>query len=478
VKFLNNLKPTFDLTYNDVFLVPNKTDVNSRFDVDLSAPDGLTNIPIVVANMTAVSGKRMVETVTRRGGLAVLPQDAPLSVTKRIIDSIRNAHPIFDTPLTLSEKDIVSTAQNIIHKRSHGAVVVVDEDNKPIGIVTEADMEGFDRFKPLSDVMNTKVLALKDTMNLKEMYHFLNNNRLSVAPVVNKSGKLVGIMTPKACLRSEIYKPNLDKKGRLKVAVAIGVNKDVEKRAKTFIDWEVEILVLDTAHGHQQKMIDAIKTVRKLSKKVTIVAGNIATKEGTRDLLLAGADVIKVGIGPGAMCTTRVMTGVGRPQLSAVLDCANEAKKLGKHIWADGGIRYPRDIALAMAGGAGNVMFASWFAKTHESAGEIRFDESGRAYKESFGMASRRAVRERNQKELSLELAKKELFEEGISTSKFYIDPARPGVEDIIDQIMAGVRSACTYVGVSKLDKMHSKAVIGIQSTSGYQEGLPLPTNW
>ena len=478
MKFLNNLKPTFDLTYNDAFLVPNKTNVNSRFDVDLSAPDGLANIPIVVANMTAVSGKRMAETVTRRGGLAVLPQDAPLSVTKKIIDSVRNAHPIFDTPLTLSKEDILATAQNIIHKRSHGAVIVVDDQNKPIGIVTEADMDGFDRFKTLDNVMNDKVLTLNEKMSLKEMYHFLIENRLSVAPVVDSKGKLIGIMTPKACLRSEIYKPNLDKNGKLKVAIALGVNKDVEKRAKTLIDWGVEVLVLDTAHGHQQKMIDAIKIVRKLSKKVTIVAGNIATKEGTRDLINAGADVIKVGIGPGAMCTTRVMTGVGRPQLSAVLDCAAEARKLGKHIWADGGIRYPRDIALAMAGGAGNVMFASWFAKTNESAGEIRFDESGKAYKESFGMASRRAVRERNQKELSLELAKKELFEEGISTSKFYIDSARPGVEDIIDQIMAGVRSACTYVGVTNLDKMHQKAVIGLQSSSGYQEGLPLPTNW
>ncbi|NDE11782.1 MAG: CBS domain-containing protein, partial [Chitinophagia bacterium] len=348
----------------------------------------------------------------------------------------------------------------------------------PWGIVTEDDLQGFDRFKVLKDVMNSKVLCLEDKMSLNEMYHYLTSNRLSVAPVVNKKGVLIGIMTPKACLRSEIYKPNLDKNGKLKVAVAIGVNKDVEKRAKALIEYGVEILVLDTAHGHQQKMIDAIKLVRKLSSKVTIVAGNIATKEGTRDLLMAGADIIKVGIGPGAMCTTRVMTGVGRPQLSAVMDCAKEARKLGKHIWADGGIRYPRDIALAMAGGAGNVMFASWFAKTNESAGEIRFDESGRAYKESFGMASRRAVRERNQKELSLDLAKKELFEEGISTSKFYIDPSRPGVEDIIDQIMAGVRSSCTYVGVNKLDKMYSKAVIGLQSSSGYQEGLPTSTNW
>jgi IMP dehydrogenase len=478
VKFLNNLKPNFDLTYNDAFLVPNKTDVNSRFDVDLTAPDKLSTIPIVVANMTSVSGRRMAETVTRRGGLSVLPQDAPIEVTMKIIDAIRKAHLIYDTPLTLMSDNIVSDALNIIHKRSHGSVIIVDVDNKPIGIVTEDDLQGFDRFKVLKDVMNSKVLCLEDKMSLNEMYHYLTSNRLSVAPVVNKKGVLIGIMTPKACLRSEIYKPNLDKNGKLKVAVAIGVNKDVEKRAKAFIEYGVEILVLDTAHGHQQKMIDAIKLVRKLSSKVTIVAGNIATKEGTRDLLMAGADIIKVGIGPGAMCTTRVMTGVGRPQLSAVMDCAKEARKLGKHIWADGGIRYPRDIALAMAGGAGNVMFASWFAKTNESAGEIRFDESGRAYKESFGMASRRAVRERNQKELSLDLAKKELFEEGISTSKFYIDPSRPGVEDIIDQIMAGVRSSCTYVGVNKLDKMYSKAVIGLQSSSGYQEGLPTSTNW
>lgn len=478
MKYLNNLKPNFDLTYNDAFLVPNKTDVNSRFEVDLTAPDKLSNIPIIVANMTSVSGRRMAETVTRRGGLAVLPQDAPIEVTKKIIDAVRNAHPIYDTPLTLHKDNIVSDALNIIHKRSHGAVIIVDALNKPIGIITQDDLQGFDRFKILEDVMNTKVLCLEEKMSLNDMYHFLSSNRLSVAPVVNKLGKLIGIMTPKACLRSEIYKPNLDKDGKLKVAVAIGVNREVEKRAKLYIEYGVEILVLDTAHGHQQKMIDAIKIVRKLSKKVTIVAGNIATKEGTRDLILAGADVIKVGIGPGAMCTTRVMTGVGRPQLSAVIDCSKEARRLGKHIWADGGIRYPRDIALAMAGGAGNVMFASWFAKTHESAGEIRFDESGKAYKESFGMASRRAVRERNQKELSLDLAKKELFEEGISTSKFYIDPLRPGVEDIIDQIMAGLRSACSYVGVDKLDQMHSKAVIGLQSTSGYQEGLPTATNW
>ncbi|NBW29318.1 CBS domain-containing protein, partial [bacterium] len=304
MKFLNNLKPNFDLTYNDAFLVPNKTDVNSRFDVDLAAPDKLSTIPIVVANMTSVSGRRMAETVTRRGGLSVLPQDAPIEVTMKIIDAIRKAHLIYDTPLTLMSDNIVSDALNIIHKRSHGSVIIVDADNKPIGIVTEDDLQGFDRFKVLKDVMNSKVLCLEDKMSLNEMYHYLTSNRLSVAPVVNKKGELIGIMTPKACLRSEIYKPNLDKNGKLKVAVAIGVNKDVEKRAKAFIEYGVEILVLDTAHGHQQKMIDAIKLVRKLSSKVTIVAGNIATKEGTRDLLMAGADIIKVGIGPGAMCTT------------------------------------------------------------------------------------------------------------------------------------------------------------------------------
>jgi IMP dehydrogenase len=178
------------------------------------------------------------------------------------------------------------------------------------------------------------------------------------------------------------------------------------------------------------------------------------------------------------MCTTRMMTGVGRPQFSAVLECSDEARRLGRHVWADGGVRYPRDVALALAAGASNVMFGSWLAGTYESAADTLRDTEGRLYKESFGMASNRAVRNRTSKDTAFERARKELFEEGISTSRMYLDHDRPGVEDIVDQIVAGVRSACTYAGAASITELRERAVVGIQSAAGYDEGQPQGTNW
>jgi len=240
----------------------------------------------------------------------------------------------------------------------------------------------------------------------------------------------------------------------------------------------VDVLVVDTAHGHQSRMLSAIEAVRSAAPGATIVAGNVVTREGTRDLVSAGADIVKVGVGPGAMCTTRMMTGVGRPQFSAVLECAEAARSLGRHVWADGGVRYPRDVALALAAGASSVMFGSWLAGTYESAADTLRDTEGRLYKESFGMASNRAVRNRTREESAMERARKELFEEGISSSRMYLDPQRPGVEDIIDQIVAGLRSACTYAGAADIEQFHERAVVGIQSSAGYDEGRPQGTSW
>ena len=227
----------------------------------------------------------------------------------------------------------------------------------------------------------------------------------------------------------------------------------------------------------------AIEAVRALMKRegaadTTIVAGNVVTAAATRELLQAGANIVKVGVGPGAMCTTRMMTGVGRPQFSAVLECAHEASQHGGHIWADGGVRFPRDVALALAAGASSVMFGSWLAGTYESAADTLRDADGRLYKENFGMASHRAVKNRYRGEVPIERARRELFEEGISTSKMYVDPLRPGVEDILDQIVAGVRSACTYAGAATIPELADRAVVGVQSVAGYTEGQPKGTNW
>ncbi len=262
------------------------------------------------------------------------------------------------------------------------------------------------------------------------------------------------------------------------MAAAIGVNGDPGSRAKLLLDAGADMVVVDTAHGHQDKMISALRRVRETCPDALVAAGNVVTAAGVADLVEAGADIVKVGVGPGAMCTTRMMTGVGRPQFSAVLECATEARRLGRHVWADGGVRHPRDVALALAAGASSVMIGSWFAGTYESPGDAFRDADGRLYKESFGMASARAVRHRSAGDSPFERARKELFEEGISTARMYLEPRRPGVEDLIDSIVAGLRSACTYAGARNLDELYERATIGLQSASGYSEGMPLPAGW
>ncbi len=262
-----------------------------------------------------------------------------------------------------------------------------------------------------------------------------------------EGGRLVGAITRKGALRSTLYSPALDADGRLRVAVAIGITGDAAAKAEAVVAHGADLIVVDTAHGHQDRMIEAVREVRKAAPDIVVVAGNVVTAAGTEELIEAGADIVKVGVGPGAMCTTRMMTGVGRPQFSAVEECARAARSLGRHVWADGGVRHPRDVALALVAGASNVMIGSWFAGTYESAADVQRDADGGLYKESFGMASNKAVRQRARHESAFDRGRKELFDEGISTSRMYIDPERPGVEDLLDQIVAGVRSACTYTG-------------------------------
>jgi len=459
-------------------MIPSRSNVTSRMDVDLRTSDNTgATIPLVVANMTAISGRRMAETVARRGGLTVIPQDIPLPVVSEVISWMKSRHILFDTPITLEPHQTVADAASLIHKRAHGAIVVV-EKNKPVGIVMEEDWEAVDRFTQVHRIMSKDLMVIPDTVNAREAFDLLQEKNRRLAPVVNASGDLVGIITKTGALRATLYQPALDKAGKLRIAAAVGVNGDVKAKAEGLIKVGVDVLVVDTAHGHQEKMIEVLKLIRSLDPKIPIVAGNVVTAEGVRDLVAAGADIIKVGVGPGAMCTTRMQTGVGRPQFSAVMECAAEAKKLGKHIWADGGVRHPRDVALALAAGASSVMIGSWFAGTYESPSDLRVDSSGKLYKESFGMASARAVAARTSNDDAFDRARKAIYEEGISTSRMYLDPARPGVEDLIDDIISGLRSSCTYAGANNLDEFAEKAVVGIQSAAGYAEGRPLHTSW
>ncbi len=478
MQFLEGHQPPYDLTYNDVFVVPSRSDVASRFDVDLSTSDGSgTTIPVVVANMTAVAGRRMAETVARRGGIVVLPQDLPVQVVKGTVDFVKSRDLVVDTPVTLSPDDSVSDATALIPKRAHGAAVVV-AGNKPIGLVTEAACIGVDRFARVREVAATDLVTAPVGTDPRTVFELLEHTPAEVAVLTEPDGTLAGVLTRTGAIRAGLYSPAVDAAGRLRIAAAVGINGDVAAKATALAEAGVDVLVIDTAHGHQTKMTDAIKAVSSLDLGLPLVAGNVVSAEGVRDLLNAGASIVKVGVGPGAMCTTRMMTGVGRPQFSAVLECATAATELGGHVWADGGVRHPRDVALALAAGAANVMIGSWFAGTYESPGDLLRDRDGQPYKESYGMASKRAVAARTAADSSFDRARKALFEEGISASKMTLDPAFGGVENLLDHITSGVRSTCTYVGAATLAELHSRAVVGVQSAAGFAEGHPLPTGW
>ena len=478
-------EPINDLTYNDVFLVPSRSDVVSRHDVDLTSTDGIgTPLPLVVANMTAIAGRRMAETVARRGGIVVLPQDIPADVIGASVTRVKNSSVRFDTPVRVDAHTTVGETLSLIPKRAHGIAVVV-QDGAPLGIVRPQDADDVDRFAQAHQVMNTDFVAVAPDLEPREIFDRLADSHTEVALAVDAAGQLIGVITRTGALRAGIYSPAVDAAGRLMVAAAVGINGDVAGRAERLLDAEVDVLVVDTAHGHQQKMIEALTAVAAVrdriaatGRRVPLVAGNVVTAQGTRDLIAAGADIVKVGVGPGAMCTTRMQTGVGRPQFSAVVECAAAAHDQGKSIWADGGVRHPRDVALALAGGAGSVMIGSWFAGTYESTGNLLTDSEGRLYKESFGMASSRAVRNRTADAAGYDRAMAGLFEEGISSSRMYLDPRRPGVEDLLDFITSGVRSSCTYAGARTLAEFADLAVCGIQSSSGYDEGKPLHTSW
>lgn len=478
MRFLNDRQPQHELTYDDVFMAPSLSEVGSRMSVDLSTPDGAgATIPLVVSNMTAVAGRRMAETVARRGGLVILPQDVPADIAAETIGKVKASHVLYDTPITVKPHHTAGYARHLLPKRAHGAAIVVDRaTNEPVGVLTEKDLRGADNFAQVGALMSTSLLTLPDGIDPQEAFRRLTEASRKLAPVVSADGALLGVLTRQGALRASLYEPAVDADRRLRVGAAIGVTGDVEGRVRALVDAGADVLVVDTAHGHQTSALDAVRRVRALDPPAPVVAGNVVTAAGVRDLVEAGADVVKVGVGPGAMCTTRMQTGVGRPQFSAVLECAAAARELGAHVWADGGVRHPRDVALALAAGASNVMVGSWFAGTYESPGDLLKDPDGREYKESFGMASRRAVENRNAATETFEKARREMFEEGISSARIFLEPGRGGVEDLIDSIVSGVRSSFTYAGAASIAEFQDRAVVGVQSAAGYAEGQPRPT--
>lgn len=472
--------PEHDLTYSDVFLVPSRSGIRSRLDVSIAPVDGTgASIPIVSANMNSVTGPRLAATLARRGGLGVLPQDMHLQDLDAAIRFVKAQPVAFDSPLSLTPDQTVAAALRQLPPVEGHGIVLHDDRGQYLGCISAARLGTALPDARLGDLLHGQLASIDadDVTSARQAFDLMVAADLDFAPVL-RHGQVIGTLSRTSALRSTIYTPTLDASGRLKVASAIGINGDVARKASALAAAGVDVLVLDTAHGHQDGMIAAIEAVAALDLGIPLVAGNVVTALGAQELVQAGATIVKVGVGPGAMCTTRMMTAVGRPQFSAVLETAAAARELGAHVWADGGVRYPRDVALALAAGAASVMIGSWFAGTIEAPGNLETDDRGRLYKESWGMASTKAVHDRFDRLDAYELARKTLFAEGISSSRIFVDPLRPSIEDLLDMITSGLRSSLTYAGAATLPEFSDRALVGIQSAAGYEEGKALPVSW
>jgi len=472
--------PSNDLTYSDVFLVPSRSEVTSRLDVSLAPGDGTgATLPIVAANMNSVTGPRLAATLARRGGLGVLPQDMPLQDLDAAIRWVKAQSVRFDTPFVFAPEDTVAKALRQVPPADGQGILIHDAQGDYVGCIVASRLATALPDARLGDLLHGALASLDadDLDGPRRAFDLMTAADLDFAPVLHH-GEIVGTLSRKSALRATLYEPAVDAQGRLRVAAALGLNGDIAAKARALAAAGVDVIVIDTAHGHQAGMVTAIRIVADLDLGIPIVAGNVVTAEGVTDLVKAGATIVKVGVGPGAMCTTRMMTAVGRPQFSAVLETAAAARELGAHVWADGGVRYPRDVALALAAGAASVMIGSWFAGTIEAPGTLSVDATGALFKESWGMASTKAVRQRFDRLDAYQLARKTLFAEGISSSKIYLDPLRPSVEDLLDMITSGVRSSFTYAGATTIEEFHERARVGVQSAAGYEEGKALHVSW
>jgi IMP dehydrogenase len=469
-----------ELALEDVFLTPGFFTGASRTATDLRPVDFAGGShPIVSANMNAVTGKRMAETMARFGGLGVLPQDMDLDTVARIVRHIKAADPRYDTPLAVGRRATLRDVHGIIRKRSHDLVVVVDDERRPVGIITHADLRDRDQYTPAKALMSQRMITVPAGIPNRDAFLIMEEARVKAVPVLDADGRLHGVLTRDDAVRLEVMAPSISPAGELMVAAAVGISATAATQAARLAELGVSAIVLDTAHGHQRRMLEAVAEVRQaIGRAMPLVAGNVCTAEATRALVEAGADVVKVNVGPGAMCTTRMQTGAGRPTFTSVQVCAREARRLGKHVWADGGVRYPRDIALYVAAGASRVMVGTALAGTYESPGDVKEDREGLLYKENYGMASARAVADRTTDLDAFDRAKKGFFREGISTSRIYIREGRESVGALLVEMITGVQSACTYTGAANLEELHALAVIGVQTPAGYGEGTPRGVEW
>ncbi len=462
------------LTFDDVLLIPQKSEIlPSQINTKTKLTKDIElNIPLMSASMDTVTESKMAISMARQGGIGIIHKNMSIEEQASEVDRVKRSESgVIVDPFSLSKGHTIQDADNIMAKYKISGVPIVDEDNILIGIITNRDIKfETDMTRLIEEAMTNKehLVTAKEGVTLEEAKDILGKHRIEKLPIVDDEGHLKGLITIKD-IEKKIQYPNSakDKKGRLLCGAGVGITNDLLERVDALYKAKVDIIVLDSAHGHTLNVINALKKVKAAYPDLPVIAGNVATAEGCEDLIKAGADCVKIGMGPGSICTTRVVAGIGVPQITAVMDCYEVAKKYGVPIIADGGIQYSGDVVKALAAGANVCMMGSMFAGTEESPGEIVLYR-GRSYKTYRGMGSIAAM-EDGSKDRYFQEGQKKLVPEGVEGMVAYKGKA----EDIVFQMIGGVRAGMGYCGALTIEELQEKAQFVKITAASLKESHP-----
>ena len=460
------------LTFDDVLLIPAHSDVLPRdVDVRTHLTQNVTlNIPVMSAGMDTVTEAEMAIAMAREGGIGVIHKNMSIDEQAREVKLVkRSEHGIIVDPIYLAPDNTLSDADELMNKY-HISGVPITENGKLVGIITNRDMRfETDLSRPISDIMTSKgLITAPEHTTMEEAKRILQAHRIEKLPLVDDNGHLKGLITIRDIEKMRKYpNSNKDSDGRLKVAAAIGVTSDVEDRVEALLDAKADVLVIDTAHGHSEGVLQTIRRLRKAFPHLELIAGNVATYDATKALIEAGVSAVKVGIGPGSICTTRVIAGIGVPQITAIYDCAKAAEGTGIPIIADGGIQYSGDIAKALGAGASCVMLGNLLAGTEEAPGEMIIYQ-GKNYKSYRGMGSLGAM-QAGSKDRYFQQSAKKLVPEGIEGRI----PYKGHVSDVLFQLIGGLRASMGYCGAKDIKAMNEDTQFIQITGAGLRESHP-----
>lgn len=461
------------LTFDDVLLIPARSSVLPK-DVDLTTrlTNKITlNAPIMSAGMDTVTESKMAISMARQGGIGIIHKNMSIEEQASEVDRVKRSESgVIVDPFFLTKDHTIQDADDIMGRYRISGVPIVDENKKLIGIITNRDIKfEQDMSKKIEEAMTKdNLVTAKEGVNLEEAQQILKQHKIEKLPIVDDEGHLKGLITIKD-IEKKIQYPNSakDKRGRLLCGAAVGITGDLLDRVKALYEAKVDVVVLDSAHGHSKGVIESVKKIKAAYPDLQVIAGNVATAEGCRALIEAGADCVKVGIGPGSICTTRVVAGIGVPQVTAVMDCAEAAAEYGVPVIADGGIKYSGDIVKALAAGASVCMMGSMFAGTEESPGEIVLYR-GRSYKTYRGMGSIAAM-EHGSKDRYFQDGNKKLVPEGVEGMVAYKGKA----EDITYQMIGGLKSGMGYCGAPNIKTLQETAQFVKITAASLKESHP-----